>query len=194
MFPPLTIAATRSPSRSGTARVSTAAVAAAPPGSASSLALVSRSRIAATIDVVVDHHDVVDVATHDLEREIARHRRGETVGDRADGVERDRAASVEAATHRRGARRLDAVDANLRVRLFDRDEHSADQPTAADRHDHRVEVRCLLEQLEPRRALPRHDVLVVERMREDRPRSRSSSRAFASASMPFAPCSTTSAP
>ncbi len=47
---------------------------------------------------------------------------------------------------------------------------TGDEPAAADRNDHRVELRKLLEQLEPDRALAGDHGRVVERMNVDRPR------------------------
>ena len=67
------------------------------------------------------------------------------------------------------ARGLHADDADARVDLLHRHGDAADEPAAADGHDHRLEVRVLLEQLEPDRALPRHDRVVVEGVDEGEP-------------------------
>ena len=49
-----------------------------------------------------------------------------------------------------------------------RDRHARDQPAAADAGDDRADVRALLQDLQPHRALPGDDVRVVERVDEDR--------------------------
>ncbi len=46
---------------------------------------------------------------------------------------------------------------------------TGDEPTAADGDEHRVHFRPLREQLEPERALPGDDALVVERVDERKP-------------------------
>ena len=51
-------------------------------------------------------------------------------------------------------------------RGLDRDRHPADQPAAADGHDHARQVGHLLEQLEPERALAGDHVGILERMDE----------------------------
>ena len=73
---------------------------------------------------------------------------------------------VETLAHHRGARRLDAVDANRRALLFDRHRDAGDEPTAADRDDDVVDRLGLLEQLEADGPLPSHDRFVIERMHE----------------------------
>src|SRR5581483_2698064 len=88
------------------------------------------------------------------------------IRDGLDAIERHRVSVVQTAAHRGRAARLDAVDANLRIGLLDRDEQSRNEAAAADRHDHRVQIRDLLEQLQAYGSLPGGDKLAVERMDE----------------------------
>ena len=105
------------------------------------------------------------------------------------------AARVDAALHPRRAGRLDADDADLRVDALERHRDAGDQPAAANRHDDDVDVGPVLGDLEPDRALPHDQLLVVERdgcrCSRARRRAASPSRSPRPRSMP---CSTTSAP
>ena len=76
-------------------------------------------------------------------------------------------AGVEALLHRRAGRGLDADDLDPRAQRLDRDRDAGDEPAASDRHQHRLQVGLLLEQLERDRALARDHRLVVERMDGD---------------------------
>ena len=58
---------------------------------------------------------------------------------------------VDRGLHRRGARRLDADDLDVGLGLLDRGGDAGGQSAAADRHEHRGDVRPLLEDLEARR-------------------------------------------
>ena len=59
--------------------------------------------------------------------------------------------------------RLRAENTHARRERLDRRGHAADEPAAADRNDDRVELRALLQNLEPDSPLSRHDQLVIER-------------------------------
>ena len=58
------------------------------------------------------------------------------------------------------------MTAHLRAQRLDRGADAGDQSAAADRHDDRVEIGRLLQDLERHRALARDHVGVVERMDE----------------------------
>ena len=62
----------------------------------------------------------------------------------------------------RGALGLHPHHAYVGAQRLDRDRHPGQQPAAAGGHQHGAYVGCLLEDLEPERALPRDDVDVVE--------------------------------
>ena len=82
--------------------------------------------------------------------------------------------------------RLCTVDAHVRRERLDRRGDAADEPAAADRDNDRVGLRALGENLEPDRALPRHDERVVKR-RHHRRRAATSNRSDASHSTSSAP-------
>ncbi len=63
---------------------------------------------------------------------------------------RTRIFAAQQAIHRGIERRLDADDLDLRLERLGRDRDPGYQPAAADRHDERVEIRSVGEQLETR--------------------------------------------
>ena len=69
----------------------------------------------------------------------------------------------DAVDHRAAAGRLDADDPDLGPQGAQRDRDARQQPAAAARHDHDVEVGDLLVELEADRALAGDHELVVER-------------------------------
>ena len=62
---------------------------------------------------------------------------------------------------------LDAEDAGRRPERLHGDRHAGQEPASAERREDGVEVRHVLEELEPGGALPRDDGDVVERRNED---------------------------
>ena len=73
-------------------------------------------------------------------------------------------ARAERLRERRRALRLHADDPDARLALRRRERDPRDEPAAADRHDQRVELVRVLEQLERDGALAGDDVVVVERV------------------------------
>ena len=71
-----------------------------------------------------------------------------------------------------GALGLDAEDPHGRHDAFDRQGHAGDQPAAADRHDDRLDVGHLLENLQAHGPLPRDDRRIVEAVDVGQPRAR----------------------
>jgi len=63
---------------------------------------------------------------------------------------------------------LDADDSDVRALGLDRRRDAGEEAAAAERHDHGPDVRRLLQDLEPARALAGDDVDVVEGMDQDR--------------------------
>jgi len=59
---------------------------------------------------------------------------------------------------------LNPNDLDAGIRFFQRATDSADQSTAADRHDDRLKIGMLLKQLQPQSSLPRNDYIIVEGM------------------------------
>ena len=92
-------------------------------------------------------------------------RRRQAVGDGL-RLDPDRRAGVEGESHRVRALRLDPVDPRRRPDLPDRGRDARDQPAATDRHDDDVDVRQVLEDLEPGRAVAGDQLRVVERVHE----------------------------
>ena len=72
----------------------------------------------------------------------------EAVGNGANLVDPLGRAGREAPVHRVGALGLDAEHQALGLELLDRTSDAGDQTAAADRNDHRIEVRRLLAPLE----------------------------------------------
>ena len=89
--------------------------------------------------------------------------RDERVRDRALLLHLHRMPGAQALPIARQCLRLCTVDAHVRRERLDRRGDAADEPAAADRDNDRVGRRALGENLEPDRALPRHDERVVKR-------------------------------
>src|SRR5206468_4045611 len=97
-----------------------------------------------------DH--VLEVALDHRERMWAREGRIQPVGD-AVRLDRYGLARGEGPTHGIRIDRLDAVDASAGSLLPDRSRDARDQPSAADADDDHIDLREVLEDLEPRRAM-----------------------------------------
>ena len=110
-LPPLTMATTGR--RSWRTRCSAAATVAAPLGSATILALHEQPADRGGDLAVVDGVDPIDELPHVREVEIAGTRGHQSVGDAAGSFERPHFAGFDRSLHRRGARGLDADDAEL---------------------------------------------------------------------------------
>ena len=120
--------------------------------------------------LVLDDRPCRRATLQEREREVARPLDRDAVGDRQ---RRWRPATGSPARERlrvgRARGGLHADDLDLRPRRLDRDRDAGREPAAADRHDDLREVRHLLEQLEPERALAGDDVRVVEGVHEGEP-------------------------
>ena len=77
-----------------------------------------------------------------------------------------RGARLEGQAHRRGVDRLHAVDPDRRPLLLERGGRPRDQPPAADPDDDDVDLRQVLEDLEPDAAMAGDDGGVLERVDE----------------------------
>ena len=100
---------------------------------------------------VADGDDVVDERADDLPGQLARDGDLLAVGDRLGHLDRHALAGTQRARHVVAGLGLDADHAHLRPQRLDRRRHPGDQPAAADRDDHRVEVLDLGGELERRR-------------------------------------------
>ena len=112
--------------------------------------------------LLVDGDHAVDAGPRELERTLADFRHGQAVGERRLHLDSMRRPVCERAQEARGALRLDADHADLGPKRLDGDSDARDQPPAADRNDHGVEVRDLLEDLETDGSRARDDGCVVE--------------------------------
>ena len=92
----------------------------------------------------------------------AQRRRARAVGDRARVVHRLQRAAAERAVAVVPRLGLDADHAALRAAARRHQRRSREQPAAAARHDQRVELADLVQQLERGRPLPRDHVRMVE--------------------------------
>src|SRR5690606_33432571 len=88
----------------------------------------------------------------------------EAVRDRLCGRDEHRAARRARLARRRHALRFRAHDPDFRAERLHRDRDSGDEAAATDRHDEDLHLGTLLHQLEPDRALPGDDVIVIEGM------------------------------
>ena len=102
--------------------------------------------------LVLDVDDVVEQVVEDRHRQLARVLDGDPVGDRAAA----------------GLARLHADEPHAGPQRTQRDRDSRRQPAAADRQDEGLDVRQLLGELEPDRALARDHGGVLERVHERR--------------------------
>ena len=103
--------------------------------------------------VLVDQHHLVDQPRADLMAQLPGDRRLEGVGDRRPGHHRHRPALLQGIVHRRCQLRLDTDHPHMRPQLLHGSCDPRDQPAAADRHDHHVQLGYLVDQLQPHRAL-----------------------------------------
>ena len=95
-------------------------------------------------DLVVRHaDDLVDDLLAEREGVRADGADGDAVGEDADLIERDAPAGAQRLVHGVGVERLDADDAHLRHHRLDVAADAGDQPAAADRHEHGVQLAAL---------------------------------------------------
>jgi hypothetical protein len=116
--------------------------------------------------LLADHHDLVDPARDQRQREIAGPFDGDPVGDRRGRVDGDRRPGRERGRIGRAGSHLDADDAHLRVRRLDDAGDPRDQAAAAERHDDRREIGHLVEQFKAERRLPEDHQRVIEGVNE----------------------------
>ena len=130
--------------------------------------------------VVAHQHEIVERAAAQLEAVRRRVGRAQAVGDRAHRLDRLRLSGREAPPHRVRALRLDPEDLAAGQRQLDRRRDAGAEAAAADRHDHRVEVRGLGRELEPEGGRAERRARPLERVDEGagprRPRSRGRAR------------------
>ena len=112
--------------------------------------------------VVGDRHDLVHVALDQRQREVARALDRDAVADRVRRARADRPVGRERVDVGGAGLGLDADDARARQPLGHRQPDPARQAAAAERHDHQLRVGRLARDLEPDRALPGHDLGLVE--------------------------------
>ena len=144
----------------------------APDGSTTSRLRSAASRTAAAISASVTVTIESSSGAQMGERPDAERLGPRPVGDRPRdelGRPRHDLAALQRIAGVGGQLRLDADHACLRPERLDRDGDAARQPAAADRHEDRREVRQVLDHLEPDRALPGDDPVVVERRDDDEP-------------------------
>src|SRR5579862_6905666 len=115
---------------------------------------------------LVDGEDLVDHATQYLEREAARFLDRLAVGERRRKRYGDRMPRGVIRCEAGGVHRFDADYKHIRFARLDDRSDTRKQAAAADRRDDRLNVGCLLEDLECDRSLAGHHLLVVERMDE----------------------------
>ena len=161
-FAPQTSTTTRSPGSGAYAPLLSAASAAAPPGSATSRSSRQIARCASRIASSVDQHHAVDVR-----RARPRTRCRPHVGCPGSRP-RCRRPARRRARPPRGRRPGTATSTGstptTRTSPAEPRGDAADQAAAAHRHEHRVGVGHLLGQLDADRALPGHDLGLVERV------------------------------
>jgi hypothetical protein len=94
----------------------------------------------------------------------------DAVGDRRRRRHLHALPGLQRALHRRDRVGLDADHANRRPAGLDRQRDAGDEPTAAHRNHHGVEIVQLVEQLETQGSLPGHHPHIVKGMDEHRAR------------------------
>ena len=166
-LPPERMMPTRAPPTSSE-RSSRHASGTADDGSIDDLHLLPRQAHRAHDRLLARGADRLDVRADRAER-ARRHRRAQPVGDRRrrcdTGSTRPDRKPRDASSAFAGS----APNTRMpRTAALRRDRRARQQAAAADRRDDDVELRHVLEQLERRRALPRDDVGVVERMDQRR--------------------------
>ena len=153
MFPPETMQTTLPvPARPASA----AAVASAPAPSAITRTRSAIRRIAAAALVERDGEGAVDQRSGVLPDAGDQRAAAGAVDERAHVVDLDRSAGRERRRHGRAGLGLDGIEAHVGSLRLDGARDPGEQAAAAVRHDHRVEIGQVLEQLEPDRAVARH--------------------------------------
>ena len=116
--------------------------------------------------ILADGHDIVHVLLDHLEGGLARILHSDTIRkgrNTVEGLPLVIAVSIE---HARRTGRLYTIDLALRTEALDREGDTGDQSAATDRHDDRIHILELVEDLETDRALACDDRIVVVRMDE----------------------------
>ncbi len=129
--------------------------------------------------VVADRDHVVDVLEYLGDGLLARVADRDAVGYRGDAVCGDVLTGLEALVDGARAFGLAPTTFTARVDLLDAGRDAADQPAAADRHQHGVHCGQLAEYFERHGALTGHDLVVVEGVQEGAPSCSQISMAFA---------------
>ena len=89
------------------------------------------------------------------------------IGEGCDFVGPGQRVLMDRVEHGGGALRLNAVDADVRVQLFDCESDAGGEPASPDRDDDRVDVMQLVHDFQSDGALSGDDVFVVKRMNKD---------------------------
>ena len=116
--------------------------------------------------ILADEDDAIHQLAQDLSRQLShfldcdafRNRRATHLG----------LLSTQLSRQRRIERRLDTDDRYRRATRFDRRGDAGGKSATADRDHHHIEIGKLIQNFEADRALPRDDVLVVERVDESK--------------------------
>ena len=116
--------------------------------------------------VLADGHDIIHVLLNHLEGGLARILHGDTIREGRDAVEGLPLMIAVSIEHTRRTGRLHTIDLALRAEALDREGDTGDQSAATDRHDDRVHILELVEDLETDRALTRDDRIIIVRMDE----------------------------
>jgi hypothetical protein len=112
--------------------------------------------------------DVVDQLPDQSERHVAGAADGDPVGHGRHRGQRHRVPGRERGGIGGRTRCLHPDEADVGPQRLDRDRHPGQQSSPAGAHDDRAHLRALFEYFQTERALPRHDIGMVEGMDEHR--------------------------
>ncbi len=168
MLPPQMTTPTRRPqNRSGA--VSTAARPAAPAPSTTKFLPLEQNLDRAFDRHIVDQQDIRDQGLNDAPSEPARLLDGDALGEGCGGGRRTGIFAAHQPVHRRIQSRLDPDDLDFGLERLGGDRDPGNQSAAANRHDDRVEIRQVGEELERDGALTRDDHWIVIGVYENQP-------------------------
>ena len=111
--------------------------------------------------VLAHRHDVVHILLAELVGQLAGSLDLNAIGKGGGSLQGLVLVLVEAAVHAGGTLGLYAVDLYLRPQALDGKGHAGDQAAAAHRHDDRIQIRQLVQNLQTDGALACNDLLVI---------------------------------